>query len=290
MRIDLLCVGNRFNMYRNAIVLLYHALLEAGHDVTISQNRLDRGAVTIVIPPMAFRVPELVAELGTGRHRYLVLGIETFDGFSHGRSPERAGDLDPFRRFFGSAAGVLCLFRDDVPRYRQVGARPVALRYGVHPALAEIADTTARPVDVFFFGDVEPYPERGAVLRRLQDAGLTVDVIANASQAPHESIRNARIARAKIDLNLAHADHVSPQRVVYLANNRRCCVSNTVADSDGYLAAAYPLPDADALVDACRSIVADGSWRRLGDEAFERVRGWSMAQAVSEALDEALGS
>jgi hypothetical protein len=117
---------------------------------------------------------------------------------------------------------------------------------------------------------------------------LVIDVLEGSSQAPHELIRNARIARAKINLNLAHADHVSPQRVVYLANNRLCCVSNTVPDSDGYLAAAYPVLDTDNLVDACRAIAADGSWRRLGAEAHERVRSWTMVETVSAAVDRAL--
>lgn len=288
MRIDLCCVGTRINMYRNAIALLYHALVDAGHDVTVSQNRIDTHALTIVVPPMAFRVPELVEALAVRKARYLVLGLETFGGFAHGVSPGAPDDLEPFRRFFGNAAGVLCLFREDLERYRGVTARPVYLRYGTHPAMAEIADAADRPVDLFFFGDVDPYPARARVLQRLREAGLAVDVLAGSSQAPHELVRNARIARAKIDLNLAHADHVSPQRVVYLANNRRCCVSNTVPDLDGYLAAAVPFPDDAALVEACRSIIADGSWRRRGEEAFERVRGWSMTEIVTAALDEAL--
>lgn len=287
MRIELCCIGSRFNMYRNAIALLYHALLDAGHDVTIAQNRIDAGALPLILPPMAFRVPALVEAL-QGRRQYLVLGIETFDGFSHGRSPEAADDTEAFRRFFEGATGVLCPFRQDIELYRDLTPRPAYLRYGTHPALEEISDVAERPVDVFFFGDVEPYPARRQALDRLAAAGLTVDVIADSSQAPHEMIRNARIARSKIDLNLAHADHVSPQRVVYLANNRRCCVSNAVADPDGYLSVAYPCGDTDALVEACRSIVDDGSWRQRGEAAYERARAWPMTEIVSAALEAVL--
>ncbi len=35
--------------------------------------------------------------------------------------------------------------------------------------------------------------------------------------------------------------------------------------------------------------VADGSWRRRGEEAYERVRAWSMTDGVARALDEILG-
>lgn len=286
MRIEICCVGNRFNMYRNVIALLYHALVDAGHDVTVAQNRIGGAALTVIVPPMAFRIPELTAALVDGRRRFVVLGIETFDGYAHAASP--GGGDEGFRRFLAAAAGVLCLFREDVERYRPLTPHPVRLRYGVHPALAEIPDLAERPVDVFFFGDVDPYPERARVIAELRGAGLLVDVLAGSSAAPHELVRNARIARAKLDLNLAHAGHVSPQRVVYLANNRRCCLSNTVADPDGYLAAALPQPDGGALVEACRAIVADGSWRRRGDEAYDRVRGWSMAEEVARALDEVL--
>lgn len=287
MRIEICCIGNRFNMYRNAIALLYHALVDAGHDVSVEHNRLGGSALAIIVPPMAFRVPELTAELHSGRRRYAVLGIETFTGYSHASRAGSDDDAD-FRRFLDGAAGVLCLFRDDVARYRPHTRRPVWLRYGVHPALDELADPAERPVDVFFFGDIDPYPERARVIAELRSAGLLVEVLAGASASPPALVRNARIARAKLDLNLAHAEHVSPQRVVYLANNRRCCVSNTVGDADGYLAAAYPQPDTAALVDACRRIVADGSWRRLGEEAYERVRPWSMVDAVTRAVDEML--
>lgn len=286
MRIEICCVGNRFNMYRNAIALLYHALVDAGHDVTVTQNRIGGAALVVIVPPMAFRIPELTAALRDGRRRYMVLGIETFDGYSHAVQP--GGDDVEFRRFLAAAAGMLCLFRDDIERYRPFTPRPVRLRYGVHPALAEVPDLVDRPVDIFFFGDIDRYPERARAIAELRGAGLMVDVLAGSSASPHELVRNARIARAKLDLNLAHADHVSPQRVVYLANNRRCCLSNTVADPDGYLEAAMPQPDGGALVDACRAIVADGSWRRLGDEAYERVRGWSMVEEVVRALDEVL--
>ncbi len=287
MRIDLCCVGTRFNMYRNAIALLYHALVEAGHDVTVSQNRIATGALTVIVPPMAFRVPELVEALAAGKAQYLVLGIETFDGFAHGTAPG-VDDREPFRRFFGNAAGVLCLFREDVERYRAVTPHPIYLGYGSHPAMAEIPDLAVRPVDLFFFGDIAAYPARARLIRRLRDAGLSVDTLSDPSSAPHELLRNARIARAKMDLNLAHADHVSPQRVVYLANNRRCCVSNTVADRDGYLAATSAFPDDDTLVEACRAMVADGSWRQRGEEAYERVRAWPMAEIIAAALDEIL--
>lgn len=287
MRIDICCIGNRFNMYRNLIALLYHSLVDAGHDVSVSQNRVATDAVSLVLPPMAFRVPELVDELAGRRRRYLVVGVETFDGFSHGRAPDAADDLGPFRRFFGEATAVLCLFRQDLEPYRAVTPRPLYLRYGVHPALDEIPDAADRPVDVAFFGDVDRYPARVRTIERLRQAGLTVDVLADATNAPHELVRNARLARAKVDLNLAHAEHASPQRVVYLANNRRCCVSNAVADPDGYLQAAYPSPDETTLIEACRSIVADGSWRARGEAAYERVRDWAMPGIVAAALDAA---
>ncbi|MEQ8397049.1 hypothetical protein [Thalassobaculum sp.] len=288
MRIDLCCVGSRFNMYRNAIALLYHGLVGAGHDVTVSQNQIGNAALTIIVPPMAFRVPGLVEELRRRRQPYVVLGIETFDGFSHGQSADAADDVGAFRAFFESASAVLCLFKQDVERYRAISPQPLWLRYGVHPQLEEVADLPDRPVDVFFFGDVEPYPERRRTLQALRSAGLVTDVLDGSSQAPHELIRNARIARAKINLNLAHADHVSPQRVVYLANNRLCCVSNTVPDADGYLTAAHPVISTDRMVEACKAIVADGSWRRLGNEAYDRVSGWTMVETLSAAIDQAL--
>lgn len=289
MRVNLACIGNRFNMYRNVIALLYHALADLGHDVNVSHNEVQRGALNIVLPPMAFRAGPLVEALRDPALPYAVLGIETFDGYAHRSHPEGPDEDPSFRAFLENATAVLCPFRADIGRYRPLTPRPLPLRYGVHPRLEEIPDAAERPVDVFFFGDLAPYPGRRRMLAALEAAGLAVDVIGDAGAAPHELVRNARIARARVQLNFAHADHVSPQRVVYLANNRCCCVSNRVADPDGYLEAAIAC-DADALVETCRALAADGAWRAAGEAAYERARAWPMTRIVEAALDAGLAT
>lgn len=285
MRVNLACIGSRFNMYRNVTALLYHALAGLGHEVNVSVNEVQHGALNIILPPMAFRAAALVDALRDRALPYAVLGIETFDGYAHRTHPEGPNEDPAFRAFLAGAAAVLCPFRADVERYRGLTPTPLYLRYGTHPRLEEIPDLPSRPVDVFFFGDLDPYPERRRVLGELERAGLTVEAIGDAAAAPHELVRNARIARAKVQLNLAHADHVSPQRVVYLANNRCCCVSNRVADPDGYLEVATACDDTDRLIDTCRALVADGAWRAAGEAAHEHAAGWPMTRIVEAALD-----
>jgi hypothetical protein len=286
MRIALVSIGTRFQMYRNAFQLFYLALAELGHEVEIADGRLDPAALNLLIPPMAFRAPGLVDSLIERRIRYASVGLETFDGFGHGMTPEARDDDAVFRRFVANAAAILCVFKDDVAAYRAIGGRAIRTRYGFHDRVEEIAPQRERPVDVFFFGDVENRPKRQRVLDALAARGLKVDLLTGASRSVDPLIRNARIARAKVNLNINHAAHVSPQRVAYLANNRIRCLSDATTDSDGYLALAETHDGEAALVEGVLSHIARRRYLADGEAAHAAARQWKMTDILARALDE----
>ncbi|MBM3571206.1 MAG: hypothetical protein FJX52_02435 [Alphaproteobacteria bacterium] len=273
-------------MYRNAFQLFYHALVDLGHGVEITDGALDPGALNLLAPPMAFRVPGLAESLVERRIRYGVIGVETFDGYSHGMTPETRQDDTVFRRFVADAAAVLCIFRDDVDSYRALGARAIYARYGFHPRVEEIAAQAERPIDVFFFGDVKNRPGRQRVLDAVAQRGLRVDALTDVANMADPLIRNARIARAKINLNINHASHVSPQRVAYLANNRMCCLSDSATDADGYLALARAFPSEAELIDGVTDRIASGRYRADSEAAYEAARRWPMSEILARALDQ----
>lgn len=289
MFVNVVNIGSRFNLYRNLYQLLYHGLTELGHRVQVSDNAIEAGALNLIAPPMAFRLTELTDALIAGRVRYAVLGIELFDGFSHAVSPEAAADDSAFRRFVGNAEAVLCLFRQDIDLYRPLARQVRYLRYGFHPAVREIPCLGERPVDVYFFGDVKAYPARRRILDALVARGLSVLTTENAgtANAPDDLVRNSRAALAKVNLNIAHGRHASPQRVVYLANNAIMPLSNAVEDADGYLACARVLPDEERLIEGCLAAVSGGRWRADGEEAYARAARHPIARIVEEALDSA---
>jgi hypothetical protein len=288
MRITLCSIGTRFQMYRNAFQLFYHALADLGHEVAITDGTFDPGALNLLVPPMAFRAPDLVASLATRRLSYGFIGVETFAGYSHAMTPETRDDDAVFRRFVEGAAAILCLFKDDVDSYRAIGGRAAYARYGFHAKAEEITMQRDRPVDVFFFGDIQGRPKRRRVLDALAARGLKLDVLTDASRAVDPLIRNARIARAKVNLNINHAAHVSPQRVAYLANNRIRCLSDATADSDGYLALAEVHGDEAALVEGVIAHIAAGRHLTDGALAYEAARQWPMTEILARALDEAM--
>lgn len=286
MRIALVSIGTRFQMYRNAFELFRLALAELGHEVEIADNRLDPRALNLLIPPMAFRAPGLVDSLIERRIRYAVVGLETFAGFSHGMTPETRDDDAIFRRFVASAAAIFCVFKDDMAAYRAIDGRAIYARYGFHPGVAEIVPQGERPVDVFFFGDIENRPKRQRILDAMTARGLKLDLLTGASQSVDPPIRNARIARAKVNLNINHAAHVSPQRVAYLANNRIRCLSDATTDSDGYLALAETHDGEAALIEGVLSCIAERRYLTDGEAAYAAAGKWPMTEILARALDE----
>ena len=285
MQINLTCVGSRFNTYRNLVRLLYLSLCDLGHDVRVSENRLELGAFNLILPPMAFRSTELLDALTDRGVDYGVVGIETFDGYDHRISPDADADDTQFRRFLNHARAVFCLFAKDLPAYQGLTRRVIATRYGFHAGVREIPTLKERPVDVFFFGDVDPYPRRRRILDALRDAGLVVDILAGSTAAPNALVRNARIARAKINLNINHTDHASPQRLIYLANNAHRPISDGAEDLDGYLEVARLAENDSLLIDLCQSVVATGSWRTDGEAAYAIAERWPMSETLANCLD-----
>lgn len=287
MFINIVNIGNRFNLYRNLYQLLYVSLTDLGHQVRVSDNAIEAGALNLIAPPMAFRLKQMTEAMIDGGVRYAVLGVELFDGFSHLTQPGPDQTDEEFKRFIGNAAAVLCLFRQDVPLYAPLTERALYLRYGFHPAVSEIPSLKERPIDVFFFGDTSAYPDRKRVLDTLSARGLRVVTTENAgaSNAPDDLVRNSRAALAKVNLNIAHGRHASPQRVVYLANNGIMPLSDQTEDPDGYLEAARVFPDRLALIDGCLEACSAGRWTEDGRQAYEIAARHPMTALLEEALE-----
>lgn len=287
MKVNIVNIGARFNLYRNLYHLLYCTLTDLGHEVRVSDGVIESNALNLLAPPMAFRARELLDALIERRVRYGILGVELFDGYSHLVAPEDPRGDEAFRAFVGHAETILCLFRQDVPLYGAMTNRVRYLRYGFHPGVREIVLGEERPIDVFFFGDMSAYPIRREIHDALAARGLKVVTteIAGTANAPDDLVRNSRIALAKVNLNIAHGRHASPQRVIYLANNAIMPISNAVEDPDGYLEASRVFADTAALIEGCIEACAAGTWKEDGQRALDVAARHPMADIVEEALD-----
>lgn len=288
MRVCLSLVGQQFNMYANTVALFQHALADLGHTVRVSVNGVDPAALNLFLPPMAFRSRELMAFVAGERLPYGFIGIETFHGYDHHRQDEPAADSADFRRFVAEARCILCLFRQDVEPYRALGGRAVHTKYGFHERVDEVCRSAERPIDVFFFGDVQGRPRRERLLQGLAARGLAVQALTGAQDSPPSLVRNSLIGMAKANLNINHSSHVSPQRVVYLANNRLRCLSDTAEDPDGYLESALVFDRDSEFLDGCADYVRSDRWRTDGEEAYELIRRHPMSRTLQAAFDETL--
>ncbi|MDQ2106420.1 hypothetical protein [Azospirillum isscasi] len=272
-------------MYENTISLFYHALSELGHIVKVSENSIDTGAYNILLPPKVFRAEEVVTYLLSNRIPYGFIGVETFDGFKHHRLDDASGNPAVFHRFVQGAQHIFCLFKQDIDRYRNLGGKAVYAKYGFSDGVAEIRRPKAHPIDVFFFGDVEGRSRRTRILQDLADRGLHVHLLTGASNSRPALVRNSLIGMAKINININHSSHVSPQRVVFLANNAIPCVSDSAEDPDGYLATAMVRHGDAELIDWCCDYVRSGDVLADGDRAYDILRQDPMSRILEAALD-----
>jgi hypothetical protein len=216
--------------------------------------------------------------------RYGIASFEFFsgDGFNYGEYP-----FDPTRKalFHESVARadfVISHYLDEFPAYQALTQKAFYVPYGFHPKVEEIDHKKDKFFDVYFFGSLNP--ERARIIHELRSAGLAVAVHENRGNV---TTRNSYIGASRVCLNLVQGgpySHVSVQRVLYLANNRVSCVSNRNRDRDGYLqfTASFDTP---ALVDGCKGLIASGTDKRLGEEAYARFSSHLMRREFENLFD-----
>jgi hypothetical protein len=100
-------------------------------------------------------------------------------------------------------------------------------------------------------------------------------------------LRNDRIARAKVQLNIVQEEkytHVNSFRVCYLANNRCAIISEHEQDPAGYLDMTR-LATAQEMPDVVADLVANDKWRQQGEQAQALMRKQPMKTILEALLD-----
>ncbi len=112
---------------------------------------------------------------------------------------------------------------------------------------------------------------RVKILRELTHAASP----ASPTAAPVLFLRNDRIARARVQLNIVQDEkytHVNSFRVCYLANNRCAILSEVENDPAGYLSLANVVRRPEEIAGALEELRAGERWRTQGEEAYEKFR------------------
>ena len=170
-------------VFTEAAVCLVDAIRAAGHAAEHVHNRIDPAAWSIVLGA----TPALPPGVELDPRRCAVFNFEQLGGQSAIGTPEYRRWLADWLVLDYHSRNVEFLRAENGPQ-QQAYELPIV----PSPRLAEPAGDEPKTVDVLFFGT--PNPRRDAVLRALQDAGLTVEIVAGAyadELAP--AVRRARI-------------------------------------------------------------------------------------------------
>jgi hypothetical protein len=175
---------------------------------------------------------------------------------------------------------------DNLAEHRRYGVRAHFLRWGWHPKLEDIEHRPQKDLDFYFFGMMSE--RRKLVMQELGRRGFS----GIADHTCPYFLRNDRIARARVNLNVVQEDkytHVNSFRICYLANNRCAILSEAESDPAGYLALAEVVHGKEAIGDALAQLLAGERWKARGEAAYQRFRELPMTRCMEELLDESFG-
>ncbi len=275
-----------FHLRHDFIAAIKYGLESLGHDVILSGRSLEFSRFNLLIG--AYFLP--TAQL----KKIDQSGLE----FAHVNTEVIANDMlnfDPTKTDFMGAylpsmrAGkfVWDVILDNLSQHSRYGTNAHFMRWGWHPKLEDIEHREPKDLDVYFFGFLSPRREK--ILNGLFGKGIE----GLADHSCPRFLRNDRIARAKVSLNLIQDDvysHVNSFRICYLANNRCAILSEAENDPADYLSLTRTARNKAELPDALADLLAGDKWKRLGEDSYQRFRTTAMTDCLAELLDASFGS
>jgi hypothetical protein len=288
MRFNIAFLGHEplFHLRRDFILALKYGLEDLGHDVAISGRQLDTTRFNLLISGYFLPTAEM--------QRIDKSGIE----FAHVNTEVIAKEMLNFNAsktdFLGGylpslRAGrfVWDVIMDNMAEHARYGNNAHFLRWGWDRRLEDIVHREPKDHHFYFFGLMSP--RRIELIGELHRRGFSGFADGNCPYF----VRNDRIARAKVNLNIVQDQkytHVNSFRICYLANNRCAILSEAESDPAGYLALARVVHSKDEIADALSALLAGDEWRRLGEEAYEKFRRLPMTQCLEALLDASFAS
>ncbi len=273
-----------FHLRRDFLLVLKYSLEDLGHDVMLSGPTLDGSRFNLVIGAYAMK-PADIAGIARSGVQFAHVNTEVIANDTLNHNPQKTDFLGAYLPSMEEGRFVWDVIMDNMPEYESYGVTAHFLRWGSHPKMADIAHHQDKELDFYFFGMLSD--RRKQLLRALSEAGL--------KGAAHHScpyfVRNDRIARARVQLNLIQEDrytHVNSFRICYLADNGCCILSESELDPAGYLKYAEVIEAAD-LVERVRWYVA-GPWKQRGDQARADFAEHNMTRLMEALLDQSFAS
>jgi hypothetical protein len=147
--------------------------------------------------------------------------------------------------------------------------------------MKDISHHAIKDLDYYFFGMMSP--RRKSLIERINAAGFRGE----ADNSCPYFLRNDRIARAKIQLNIiqdSKYSHVNSFRICYLANNDCYILSEPEDDPAGYLRYA-DIADEKSLIEKMAAALQQDRWRDMAAAAAAEFETCKMRSIMEELLD-----
>ncbi|WP_374372706.1 hypothetical protein [Dongia sp.] len=272
-----------FHLRRDFLLALKYGLESLGHDVVLSGLSLESNRFNLIVGAYFLPSAELkkVAAL-TIPHAHVNTEVIAQDMLNF--NPQKTDFLGAYLPAMQAGRFVWDVIMDNMAEHQRYGNNAHFLRWGWHPKLEDIEHRQEKDLDFYFFGLMSG--RRREILQTLQARGLKG---VSDGSCPY-FLRNDRIARAKVQLNIIQEDkytHVNSFRICYLANNRCAILSEHESDPANYLALAQ-LADRAHLGEAMADLIAGDKWRALGERAYADFRAVAMRDCLAELLDRSL--
>lgn len=269
-----------FHLRRDFILMLKYSLEDLGHDVILSGSSLDAYRFNLVIGAYFLKPKHLKALAQSGvKHAHVNTEPIANDTLNH--NPDKVDFLGTYLPAMKAGSFVWDVIMDNLAEYKKYDASAHFLRWGSHPKLQDIEHRAEKDLDFYFFGMISE--RRKGILQSLLNAGLT----GVADHSCPYFVRNDRIARAKVQLNLIQTDkytHVNSFRICYLADNACCILSENEIDPANYLQYAEVVSQ-DQIIDTMRTLIQKGRWRGRGEKAKADFAQIPMNQVMEAVLE-----
>lgn len=274
-----------FHLRRDFILVLKYSLEDLGHDVILSGTNIDSSRFNLVIGAY-FLKPDQMAVISQPGIQFAHVNTEVIANDMLNFNPDKTDFLGSYLPSMQKGKFIWDAVIDNFDEHKRYGNNAHFLPWGWHPRLEDIERNKEKDLDVYFFGVLSERRKR--ILNEIGNAGIKG--IADGT-CPY-FVRNDRIARAKVQLNLIQEDkytHVNAFRICYLANNACCTLSENEKDPANYLQYAEVV-DTSNMIDRIRHYIKEDRWKVRGEQVLENFRKRPMKEMMEELLDKSFSS
>jgi hypothetical protein len=275
-----------FHLRRDFILATQYGLQALGHDVVLSGLQLDTSRFNLVIGAY-FLPPAELRRIDRSGVDFAHVNTEVIAQDMLNFNPQKVDFMGSYLPSLRAGRFVWDVILDNLDEHRRYGVNAHFMRWGWHPKLEDIEHRSPKDLDFYFFGMMSE--RRKQVVQELMSRGFS----GIADHTCPYFLRNDRIARARVNLNIVQEDkytHVNSFRICYLANNRCAILSEAESDPAGYLDLAEVVRGRDRIADALAALIAGDRWKARGEAAYERFRATPMARCMEELVDASFGT